>query len=180
VVVIEHAADPKKAGAQMVSYPRHLSHTLNANFLGSLIWRRDQNFNSNICSNRWASAAQNQSTIQRNIGGKATLSVVRPVIPVENDRQSEFVSHRSPALEDWTWGHGRGQNRQVPAASQDAESWDLYETTEEPARCLFPYRDCANLGTSTTYSETSSRAAIEKKVCILEKWSLRNCRVEVK
>ena len=40
--------------------------------------------------------------------------------------------------------------------------------------------ECANLGTSTTYSETSSRAAIEKKVCILEKWSLRNCRIEVK
>jgi hypothetical protein len=138
VVVIEHSADPKESGAQVVSHPRHLSHTLNPNFVDSLIWRRDQNFNSNIRSNRWASAGQNQCTIQRNIGGKAALSVVRPVIPVEDDWQSEFVSHGSPALEDWTWGHGRGQNRQVPAASQDAESWDMYETTEEPARCLFP------------------------------------------
>jgi hypothetical protein len=136
MVVIEHATDPKKAGAQMVSHPRHFPHTLNSNFFGSLIRRRDQNFNSNICSNRWASAAQNQCTIQRNIGGKAALSVVRAVIPVEDDWQSEFVSHRSPALEDWTWGHGRGQNRQVPAASQDAERWEINETTDGPAQCF--------------------------------------------
>ena len=54
-------------------------------------------------------------------------------------------------------------------ASQDAESWDMYETTEERARVPFPTEAVQNSEQNTTYPEAPSRAAIEKKVCILEK-----------
>jgi hypothetical protein len=98
VVVIEHAADPKKAGAQVVSHPRDLTHTLDSDFLCRLFWRRDQDLNSNISSNRWAPAAQNQSTVQRNISGKAAPGLLGPVVPMKNHWQLQFVSHRRSAL----------------------------------------------------------------------------------
>jgi len=133
VVVVEHAANPEKDGARVISYPRHLTHTLDSNFLGGLVRRRDQDLNSDVCSDRRTPAAQNQRAVQRDVRGEAAFGVLHPVVPMEDNGQPQFVSHGSSALEDWTWGHGRRQNRQVPASQQDAERWEVYESTEGSA-----------------------------------------------
>jgi hypothetical protein len=168
VVVVEHAANPKKDGTQVVSYSGHFPHTLDSDFLGSLVRRRDQNLNSNIYANRGAPAAQNQRAVQGNIGGEAPFGVLHPVVPMEDNGQPQFVPHGSSPLEDWTWGHGRGQNKQGPAAPQDGKRWEIYESTEAPVQRRFL---CARLGGSRNIlasPEIPTRAAIEKEVCILE------------
>jgi hypothetical protein len=175
VVVIEHAADPKKAGAQVFSHPRDLSHALDSDFLGSLVWRRDQNLNSDVRSSWWAPATQNQCTVQRDVGGEAPFGVLHPVVPMEDNGQPQFVSHGSSALEDWTWGrHGRSQNRQIPAWPQDAECWEIYEPTEVLAQRRLLYARLGGRPNILASPETPPHTAIEKKVWILEKLVWRN------
>jgi hypothetical protein len=88
LVVTENAANPEIARTRLFGHPGYLSHTLDPNFLGPLVWRRDQNLNSNISSNRWTPAAQNERTVQRDIGCEAAPGLLRPVVPVKNDWQS--------------------------------------------------------------------------------------------
>ena len=87
LIVVEHAADPKKTGAQVVSYPRHLSLTLNSDFLATLVWRRNQNLNSNIRSYWRTPAAEDQCAVQCDVGGEAPFGVFHPVVPMEDDGQ---------------------------------------------------------------------------------------------
>jgi hypothetical protein len=63
-----------------------------------MLRRWNNYFDSNIGSNWRASAAKDESAIQRNIARKSALGVFPPVIPMEDDRQSESVSHRGPAF----------------------------------------------------------------------------------
>ena len=88
----------------MVSHPRHLPNTLNSDFLGSLVWRWDQKLNSNICSDRWTPAAQNQCTVQRDVAGEASLGVLRPVIPVEETGNRRLYLTRSSSLKKQVLG----------------------------------------------------------------------------
>ena len=110
MVVIERAANTEKAGTQVVSHSCHFPHTINSNLLGIVVRRWDQHFNSNICSKRRANAAENQGTVQSNIGREAAFCVVYPIVPVKNDGQSQLVSHRSSSFEHRFWGHGK-QNK---------------------------------------------------------------------
>jgi hypothetical protein len=87
---------------------------------------------------------------------------------MEDNGQPQFVSHGRSALKDWTWGHGRGQNRQVPTAPQDGERWEINESTELPEERRFL---CVRLDGSRNilaFPETPARTAIEKEVCIPE------------
>jgi hypothetical protein len=151
LVVIEHAANSKKDGTQVLGNSCHLSHTLDSNFLGSSVRRRDQDLNPNICSNRWAFAAQYQGAVQGDVGGEAPSGVLNPVVPMEDNGQPQLVSHSCSALEDWTWGHGRAQSKQVPKAPQDGERWEINEPTEVPQQRRFLYKWGEEAGSSSVF-----------------------------
>jgi hypothetical protein len=100
VIVTEDSMNPKICGSGLFPHPRHLSHTFDPNLFKSIMLRRwNHYFDSDIGSNWRAPAAEDQSAIQRNIAREPTFGVFPPVIPMENDGQSESVSHRGPAFE---------------------------------------------------------------------------------
>jgi len=149
LVVIEHAANSKKDGTQVLGDPCHLSHTLDSNFLGSSVGRWNQDLNPNICANGWAFAAQNQGAVQRDVGGESPFGVLNSVVPMEDNGQPQLVSHGCSALEDWTWGHGRRQNKQDPTAPQDGERWKIGESREWWSGADFSTKDWTEAGSAS-------------------------------
>jgi hypothetical protein len=92
-VVVEHPVDSKISQSRLFPNARHLPQTLNSDFLGRMIRRRDQYLNSNVRSNWRTLAAENQRAIYCNVAGESALCVIRPVIPMEDDRESQSISH---------------------------------------------------------------------------------------
>jgi len=81
MIVVEHSLHSKTTG--ILNNARHFSDALNAQLRTASIGRRNQNLNSNICSNRGTFATENQCAVQRNIAGESPLRAFRAVIPME-------------------------------------------------------------------------------------------------
>jgi hypothetical protein len=154
LVIIEHAADSEIAGSWLFRYAGHLTHAFDSNFFCTLARRWNQDFNSNICSNRWASAAENQRAVQCNISREAAIGLLRPVIPMEDHWQSQFVSHRSSTLDNEIWGHGSSQSRQPPDAQQDAERWECVGSAGSRRHFPFLYGSHELATSSATFQRT--------------------------
>jgi hypothetical protein len=92
---------------------------------------RDQNFNSNVRSNRRTFAAENEGPAQCNVVGEASLRMFIPVIPDEDDGESEFVSVSGSTLQTGlihkkelrTWTKSKVQ----PSAPQVADRLKIQE-----------------------------------------------------
>jgi hypothetical protein len=78
---------------------RHFTITLDAQFVSAVIWRRHKNFNSYVRSYRGTSCAEDQSTIQGDIIGKASFCVISSVTPLENDREPQRISDCGSSLQ---------------------------------------------------------------------------------
>jgi hypothetical protein len=79
--------------------PCHFADALYTEFLSALIRRRNQNFNPNVRPHWRCLGTEDQSTIQRNVVREASLGVLPPIIPVENDGELEPVSNSASALQ---------------------------------------------------------------------------------
>jgi hypothetical protein len=98
MVVVKKAANSEAATAVLADSACDLPGTLNSELLTTPIWRGNENLNSNITSDRWATCAVDERSVERNIACKATLRMLDTVIPVENDGEVQLVSHSGPAL----------------------------------------------------------------------------------
>jgi hypothetical protein len=98
MVVVKKAANSEAVAAVLADSACDLPGTLNSELLTIRIWRGNENLNSNITSDRWATCAVNERSIERNIVCEATLRMIDTVIPVEDDGEVQLVSHSGPAL----------------------------------------------------------------------------------
>jgi len=80
--------------------PCYFPGALDAQFLAAFVRRRYQHLDSNICSNRRASAAEDQRSIKCNVVREAALRVLCPIAPMEYDGQLELVSNSRSALQN--------------------------------------------------------------------------------
>jgi len=98
MIVIKKASNTETVTAAVTDSACHFPGTLNSQLLSADIWRRNENLNSNITSDRGANCALNERPIKRHIACEATRSMFATVIPVKNDGELELVSHSGPAL----------------------------------------------------------------------------------
>ena len=98
VIVVKETPNSEAATIAFVNNSAcHLSYTLNAQLFTTLIWRGNEYLNANITSDWRAPCAENKRSVARNIMGKAALCKLAAVIPVENDREMQLISHSGPA-----------------------------------------------------------------------------------
>ena len=105
LIVAEKSMYSKTGGPWLFPHTCDFSHTLDPDLFSGLIRRRNQDFNSNINTDRWAGAAEYQRTVQRNVARKTALCVIVPVIPMKNDREPQFIAHCSPSFLAGFLGH---------------------------------------------------------------------------
>lgn len=79
--------------------PLHLSQTLDPNLFTDGTWCWNQDFDSDVCTYRRTSAAQDQRSIEGDVACKAALRVIRPIVPVEDHREAQSVPDRAPVLQ---------------------------------------------------------------------------------
>lgn len=98
MIVIEKASNTETVTAVVADSTCHLPGALNSQLLSAEIWRRNENLNTNITSDRGTNRALNERPIKRHIACKAARCMFATVIPVKNDGKLELVSHSGPAL----------------------------------------------------------------------------------
>jgi hypothetical protein len=96
MIVIEHSANSKKTS--FLNNACHLSDALNAQFRAAFIRRRNQDLDSNIRSDWRASSAEDQRSVESDVAGEPPLHLFSPIIPVEDDGESQLVPNFSSAL----------------------------------------------------------------------------------
>jgi hypothetical protein len=95
MIVVEISSNPKALKVSLVQDTCHFTGALNAHLLPALNRREKQNLNQHVRSYRRACAAVNESSVNRNIGCKATSGALASSVPVEDDRELKLVSHGS-------------------------------------------------------------------------------------
>ena len=96
--VVKEAAN-SEAAAVLAASPRDLTNALNSNFLISWSWRGNDDLNTNITSDWWATCALNERAVKRNVAREPALGMLDTVIiPVEDYREVQLVSHSGPSL----------------------------------------------------------------------------------
>jgi len=98
MVVVKKTVNSEAAIAVLADSACNLPGALNSELLTTQIWRGNENLNSNITSDRWATCAVNKRSVERNITCKSALRMLGTIIPVEDDGKVQFVSHSGPAL----------------------------------------------------------------------------------
>src|ERR1700728_2609920 len=101
--------------------------------------------------------------------------MLRPVVPVEDDWQAQLLSHRRFSLKNRTWGMGEVR---ISGLLRYHKMLNLGKCVRRRS-CLSLYARCGRLGTLPRILRYRIWWSIEKKVCALEKWSLRNRRIAV-
>ncbi len=97
IVVVEITHNSEAGKAALLHNACHLSDAMNPHFV-TLIWRGDKNLYPDLGA-RWRELfAADERPIERNIAGKPALRMITFVIPVENHRKAQLVSHGRPAL----------------------------------------------------------------------------------
>jgi hypothetical protein len=97
MVVVKHPMNAE--ASSFLCNPCHFSNTLDVKLPAALMRRRDKQFNSDIRPDWWGLGTEDQSTIQSDVVREASLCVLHPIIPVENDGESELVSSSASALQ---------------------------------------------------------------------------------
>lgn len=98
MIVVKHSLNTKASG--LLRDPSNFTDAFDPKILAALIGRGNQDFDSNLRAEGWTIRAEDQRTIPGNIVREAALRVLFPVIPVENDRESQLVSNCGAALEN--------------------------------------------------------------------------------
>ena len=98
IVVVKKAVNSEAATAVLADSACNLPGTLNSELLTARISRGHENLKSNITSDRWATSAVNERSVERYIACKAALRMLGSVIPVKDDGEVQLVSHNGPAL----------------------------------------------------------------------------------
>ena len=98
IVVVKKAVNSEAATAVLADSACNLPGTLNSELFTSRIGRGNENLNSNVTSDRWATCAVNERSVESYIACKSTLRMLGAVIPVKDDGEVQLVSHNGPAL----------------------------------------------------------------------------------
>lgn len=106
MVVVEIPLHAKGRKAVPARKPCHLPDALNAQLLTGRIRRRKQHLYLHLTSDRWATCTANERAVESNIASKAAIRVPGTVIPVEDDREPQPVSHGRPSFGT---DHSRGK-----------------------------------------------------------------------
>lgn len=85
MVVVKKTVNSEAAIAVLADSACNLPGTLNSELLTTQIWRGNENLNSNSTSDRWATCAVNERSVERNIACKSALCMLGAVIPVKDD-----------------------------------------------------------------------------------------------
>jgi len=98
IFVIEVPDNPETGKTALIHNARHLPDAMNSHLIASLIGRGNKNLDPDLGSSGRKSLASDERSIERNIAGKATLRMIRAVVPVEDNGKAQLVSHSSPPL----------------------------------------------------------------------------------
>jgi len=91
--VVEAPCNPKTGKAILIHNVCYLCIALNSQLIDVLIWRAKKNLDMNSRPDCWTFGAANKRSVDRNVGCKAALRVLGTVIPMENDREAQLISH---------------------------------------------------------------------------------------
>jgi hypothetical protein len=93
MIVVEIASNPEAHKVSLVNDTCHFPGAMNSHLLTTPNRREKENLNQHIGSYRRTHAAVNERSVKRNVGCKATTGALATIVPVEDDREPEFVSH---------------------------------------------------------------------------------------
>ena len=93
MIVVEIASNPKAHKVSLVNDACHFPGAMNSHLLTTPNRRKKENLNQHIGSYRRAHTAVNERSVKCNVGCKATTGALATIVPVEDDREPEIVSH---------------------------------------------------------------------------------------
>jgi hypothetical protein len=126
--VIELTGNPE--GRRTLRHAGNLSDALDTEFFCALAGDWNQDFNTNIGSHGWTTAAEDQRSVYGDIVCKPPLRMFRTVRPVKNYGKAELVSNTGSALnhhqlDNGTVGHWRSQVIPELCSGQSAECLEI-------------------------------------------------------